>query len=287
MLTVVICTISAVDCTKKHSCKNVISDIVLTDGNDKDATVVMELKRLLDGGAGFAPDCPLELVKVGLFQAAEMIIRDYFLKNGENIENYFKFGAKSIMTKLDGLHKQSMLSGRSVEIRPAFKWGQSQERILMFVKFANRIDSPGCLDRSDLKVNVGENNELSLDAHCVLAGALVYFKLDFPLFADVWPQSVKIENAGVGSILVSFKKRKLSIWPQIWKTGHPKIPTASVWWDLKGKEYDSSMKTFSKLHQKIDAEDEEGLWASNKKAEPSFLVRAWQWIISLFSGRSN
>lgn len=268
-------------------CPDMFKSVKFVDGETKDQSVVKFLEGVIGAGEEFDPDCPLEMVKVGLYQSAEMLIKDHFVAKGENIENNFKFGAKSITTKLNNLQKLSMLSGKSVEIQPAFKWGQSHERVLMFIKFANRIDSPGCLDRSDLLVNVDENHNFTLSARCILAGALANFKLEFPLFSEVWPKSIKVENAGVGSILVTIKKQKSWIWPQIWHAGHPKISSATVWWDLKGKEYDLAMKTFGNMHQRMDARDDEGLWSNEKKQSVSLLQRAWEWIRSTFKRLFN
>ena len=262
------------------TCPKFFKEIPFEDYSLKDKTVKKVLETLIAKGEQFHKECPLELVKAGLFDSAELLIKDHFLPAGVHLENFFKFGASSLKTKLDALHKVSLMSGKSVQLQPAFKWGQSQEEIIMFVKFTNRLDSPGCNDVEDRKVEIKDEATLSLSARGILAGSLVEFNLTFPLFTQVWGNSVKMESAGVGATIVKFKKRRIGIWPQIWEPGYPKIASSGVWWDLKGEEYDSAMASFYSIHQKMDSREE---FKIDRDESPSIFTRIGSFFRGLFN----
>lgn len=267
-------------------CPQVFNNLAFQDYKSKDQIVKTFLSKKLQEGNEFHADCPIELVKSGMFEAAEYLIKEFFIPRGENIENNFHFQANSMKSKLENLHKLSMQSSKPINMQPAFKWGQSQEQIIMFIKFANRLDSPGCFDISNRQIEVIDDVNFFLKGTGILAGSLVSFGLEFPLFTEVWPSSIKVENAGVGSVTVSFKKRRMGIWPQLWKAEYPKIPKTAIWWDLKGKEYDKAMYEFSLIHQKLENQKDGDLWHNKKKKEeePNFLAKIWRGAVNLFKG---
>lgn len=271
--------VSSAHTGKPHQCPKFFREIPFTSYNDKDREVKSVLETSIQRGDQFHVDCPLEMVKAGLFEAAETLIQDYFLKKEDNLENHFKFGANSYKNKLDNLHKLSLAFGKSVQMAPAFKWGQSLEEIVILVKFANRIDSPGCLDVSDKIVEISKDAFL-LKAKGVLAGSLIDFKINFTLYADAWGSGIKIENAGVGAVTVRFKKKRVGIWPQLWKIGHPRVPSANIWWDLKGKEFDEAMATFERLHQRLDSMDDD---EKSREYKPSVFEKLINFFKDLFS----
>lgn len=43
-------------------------------------------------------------------------------------------------------------------ISPAFEWAQSLENIFINIKFAPRLNTPGCLDLFDEKISFGEQS---------------------------------------------------------------------------------------------------------------------------------
>jgi hypothetical protein len=250
----------------------------------KDSTVLEQIKSDLAAGASFHADCPTELVKNGMFSSAEYLISNFILPNRINIEQSFRFLTNSLKSKYDGLHKLVLNSGKRITVSPALKWGQSYEEILVYVKFAHRIDSPGCNEVSQRTVSISQNNELRLEANGILAGTPINFNLTVPLFERVIRDSIEVKNAGVGAVIIEIKKVKHGIWHQLHKQGADNSRfTSSVWWDLKGAKFDGAMEAFKKLHKQIDQKDDEGIWKSKPRKEDrrGFF---WRFIDSVVEG---
>lgn len=215
--------------------------------------------------------CVSELVELGLIQSAAAILSELKSKEefGHRERSDLSVSIQRKQSQLEALIKLSLLTSTKLEARPAAKWGQSFEEVTFFLKYASRIDSPGCNDVTEQSEQVKIINgamQLSVTGLCVLAGRPVRFVLDLPLFEEVQPSSIKTVAAGVGASIITIKKKKVGIWPQIWKRGFNKkgIPI-TVWWELSGAQFEKGMKAFRKMRQELDDEDSEGLWQDNPR----------------------
>ncbi len=254
--------------SKVISCPDYFLKISFETFESKDSTVLEQIKTDLAAGASFHADCASELVKHGMFSSAEFLISNFILPNSINIEQGFRFMANSLKSKFDGIHRFALNSGKRITVSPALKWGQSYEAILVYVKFAHRIDSPGCNEVSQRTGSISQNNELRLEANGILAGTPINFNLSVPLFERVIKDSIEVKNAGVGAVILEIKKVKYGIWQQLHKEGTDNSRfTASVWWDLKGAKFDGAMEAFKKLRKQIDQKDEEGIWKTKPRRE--------------------
>src|SRR3990167_4318 len=219
-----------------------------------------------------SPSCVSELVQTGLIQSAsELLQRLVTLESfDQKARSELSVAIQKRQTQLEALIKLSLLTGTKLEARPALKWGQNFEEITLFLKYASRIDSPGCNDitepQEQIRTEDDGNMSLGVTGICVLAGRPVKFVLDLPLYEKVHPGSLKVVSAGVGASIITFKKKQVSIWPQIWKKGfNKKGSPITVWWELAGAQFEKGMKPFRRLQQELDNEDSEGLWKDNPR----------------------
>ena len=58
----------------------------------------------------------------------------------------------------------TMTKGVTV-ISPAFQWAQSLDHVLLSIKLATRMDSPGCIDTFSPNITFGEK-KFSLEINC-------------------------------------------------------------------------------------------------------------------------
>lgn len=238
-------------------CPDDLLNLKFSSYKSKDQEIKEILQEKLKKGVKFAEECPAELVKMGMLQSAELLVQKYFLPDGINIDGKFRFVANSLKSKLDALTKTSIAFGEHVQGSPAFKWGQSVDTVKIYLKFAHRIDSPGCLETPKKNILISKKNELSLEATGILAGVPVQWVLHFPLYQPAERESLKYENAGVGAIIITFKKTQPAIWMRLAQTGHKdsKLKSA-VWWDIKGEEYEAAMKEMYREMRQNEFEEE-------------------------------
>jgi hypothetical protein len=63
----------------------------------------------------------------------------------------------AVLNAIEGAQMQSLSKGVQ-KITPAFQWAQSLDHVFLNVKFATRMDSPGCLDTFDRNISIGNNS---------------------------------------------------------------------------------------------------------------------------------
>jgi hypothetical protein len=69
-------------------------------------------------------------------------------------------------------------------IHPAFRWAQSLDNVFIEIKFAKRLDSPGCLDVFDEKVYM-DRDYFNISAYCRVDKVIMYYTLELELFDDI------------------------------------------------------------------------------------------------------
>lgn len=248
------------------SCPEFFSEVPFDSYDTKDQVMRSKIVEKAESGRRFSSDCPAELSKLGMFSSAEYLIETQILPEKSDIENSFKLSSNYITSRLENLHKLMLNAGKKITISPAIKWGQSLEDLLIFVKFAPRIDSPGCNELLEKEVFISESNELRLEAFGILSGAPVRFSLTVPLFDRVIRQGIEVKNAGVGALIIEVKKVKNNVWVQLFQERFDASGVKStVWWDLSGGKYSEGMRVFREMHKKMDQRDAEGIWNSKPR----------------------
>lgn len=248
-------------------CSPLLKSIKLKSLETRDSQVIEKLKTLIKQGKNFHMDCPAELVSYGLLKSAEYVIENYFISQKINIEQNFRFSANSMKAKLNSLLKLSLSSSETITTPPAFKWAQSFGEVVLLIKFAARLDAPGCLDLSSRSITIEEDSlpptnitnithadavpyykipgqRLKLEARGILAGTSIRFLLDIPLYLHVERASLEVKSEGVGSVMVRVKKVNTNvIWAHLrdrWRDQKRKdLEEGSGAEDLKGFKGDS------------------------------------------------
>jgi hypothetical protein len=142
------------------------------------------------------------LLKMGYFQTSDFLMKNWFLKKGIDIGQDLQKEVGSLKAHLDKLVDSVSSVKKTHALNPVFKWAQSEDDILMIVKFAHRFDSPGCIDVKNENMSVVENL-LVFEAYCVQANQPIDFKLEMLLAKDVDGPKATWKRDSVGTA-VSF-----------------------------------------------------------------------------------
>ena len=117
------------------------------------------------------------------------------------------------------------------------------------MKFAHRLDSPGCLSVTDEVVNF-TNNTLFLSAYGVQAHQPIAFTLNLTLFDDIVAENSTWKLEAVGTMFFNLTKSNDTLWRRLIVQKEKKIP---VWWHMNS-EQTVEMREFARM---LDYEDEE------------------------------
>lgn len=193
------------------------------------------------------------LLKKGYFQTSDFLMKNWFLKKGIDIGDSLQKEVGSLKAHLDKLVSSVSDVKKTHSLSPVFKWAQSEDDILMIVKFAHRFDSPGCIDVKNEKMTVVDNL-LVFEAYCVQANQPIDFKLQMLLGKDVDGGNASWKRDSVGTAVLTIPKvTKGEIWRDLLDKSFKKPPTmkVSVWWEVKDA-YSSAMNKFSEMLEEDD-----------------------------------
>lgn len=119
-------------------------------------------------------------------------------------------------------------------ISPAFQWAQSLDHVMLNIKLATRMDSPGCLDTFDPNITISENR-FDLSISCRIDKQILRYELHLDLFENVDVNASYYEMGSVGRLYANLTKAsKPSRWRRLLK-GTEKIPNMQVWWEIHEK----------------------------------------------------
>lgn len=193
------------------------------------------------------------LLKQGYFKTSDFLMKNWFLKKGIDIGDQLQREVGSLKSELDKLVQAVSNVKKNHTLNPVFKWAQSEDDILMLVKFAHRFDSPGCIDVKNERLTITDNN-LVFEAYCVQANQPIDFKLDILMAKDVNGLEATWKKDSVGTAVITIPKtNKGEIWKEVLSSKFKKPPTmkVSVWWEVKDA-YKSAMDKFSDLLEEDD-----------------------------------
>jgi len=142
-----------------------------------------------------------------------------------------------------------------IDINPAFQWAQSLDHVILSVKFATRMDSPGCLDTFDPNITLG-NNTFYMSINCRIDKQVFRYELDLELFGDIDLNSSHFELGSVGRLYANLTKAdKPSRWRRLLKQTE-KLPNMQIWWEIHERYEDQLLK-----HTQFDTDEDfmEGL----------------------------
>lgn len=191
-------------------------------------------------------------MRFGFYEAAELLIQEYFVPKKIDIVDNIRTMANFLITEMDKKKKLANNFNKKQVLRPVLKWGQNYTHTHIYVKYAHRFDSPGCLDTWGKNLTLSEKN-LSFRALGIQSEQPLEFRLDFPLFEKIIPEESYDKSESVGTMVIHLKKAERGIWRYlIPKDFDKKAYRIKVWWEL-AEIYKKAMKEYNKL---IDDEDD-------------------------------
>ncbi len=194
---------------------------------------------------------------------------EYYLielnKNGIKFRETLDNAINSMSKTLQEILNKYKYSEKDYQIvSPAFQWAQSLKNIFIEVKFAHRIDSPGCLEIEDLNKSF-TNNSLYLSGKCILTEIPIKFVLNLNLYNEIIPENCSIKFESVGRYLITIKKRKIIFWERLLFEKEKIFNNMKIWYEMN-KKYENELKlinnnltndddlTFEQIVEKLKAE---------------------------------
>lgn len=105
-------------------------------------------------------------MKKNYFETSTHLIHEYFSLEPKKLakaESQVRYAVETVrkqqnavLNAIEGAQMQTLSKGVQ-KITPAFQWAQSLDHVFLNVKFATRMDSPGCLDTFDPNISIGNN----------------------------------------------------------------------------------------------------------------------------------
>lgn len=137
--------------------------------------------------------------------------------------------------------------------QPAFKWAQNKEFILIEIKYSHRMDSPGCLELEDLKVDISYDKILTFSGFCTLGDVPIKYELSLKLFGELNRLQSSWQENSVGKFLLNLKKKQINNWPSLLRDGELPPANMQVWLEMQ-EEFDKKEK---QAEQSEDYQDED------------------------------
>lgn len=143
----------------------------------------------------------------------------------------------------------TMTKGVTV-ISPAFQWAQSLDHVLLSIKLATRMDSPGCLDTFSPNITFGEK-KFSLMINCRIDKQIFRYELELDLMEDIDVNASYFELGSVGRVYANLTKASR---PSRWRrllSQTEKMPNMQLWWEIHEKHEDALLK-----HAQFDTDED-------------------------------
>ena len=196
--------------------------------------------------------CPEGLMRAGYYDVVELLVRDWYIPRKLDVVDNLRATANYLKREMDKKVRISNNFNHKQTIYPVLKWGQNYTHTLIYVKFAHRFDSPGCLDVWGKDLNFTSTG-LSFKALGIQTDLPLEFRLAFRLFREIVPEESSFKSESVGTMVVHLKKKEEVIWRHLLEEGFEKGPMRiKVWWEL-ADIYKKAMRRYNKL---IDEEEE-------------------------------
>ena len=175
------------------------------------------------------------------------------------------------------------------EISPAFMWAQSLDHVMLSVKFATRMDSPGCLDTFDPNITINSTHFV-MSISCRIDKQVFRYDLDLELFDEIDANSSYFELGSVGRLYANLTKAGgSSRWRRLLKSTE-KVPNMQLWWEIHEKHESALLR-----HTQFETDEDfmEGIVniekpkKLSKKAQKAAAKRAAQEKAALLEKQEN
>lgn len=205
------------------------------------------------------------MLKSGSLEALENILKH--LEDGKTeLNESLKFTdvRKSLnknIEKLNNLLDNMKNVVRSYEkntqiVQPAFKWAQNKDFILIEIKYSHRLDSPGCLELEDLKVDISYDKIFAFSGFCTLGDVPIKFELSLKLFGEINRLQSSWQENSVGKFLLNLKKKTGNTWPSLLRDEEMPPANMQVWLEMQ-EQFDKKEKEAEEAEESEENEEEE------------------------------
>ena len=127
-----------------------------------------------------------------------------------------------------------------LSVVPAMQWAQSPEKIFIDIKFAHRLDAPGCIEIRTDKIEF-EKTHLKISAMCTMSSHQMRYVVDFDLYDEIDPEMSSYTKSSLGRMAVTLEKKTKAYWKLPMKGKKP--GNMQVWWEMRAR-YKKDMKSY-------------------------------------------
>ena len=172
-------------------------------------------------------------MKKGFYDTVELLVQKYFVPQGIDIVDSLRAAATYMTREMESKQKLAQNFNKKQVVRPVVKWGQNYTYVSIYVKYAHRFDSPGCIDVWGKNLTLTDDR-LSFKALGIQAYFPLEFQLDFPLFDKIIPEQSYDKSESVGTMVIHLKKAQKGIWRYLIpkQASETKLYNVKIWWEL-------------------------------------------------------
>ena len=103
------------------------------------------------------------------------------------------------------------------------------------------MDSPGCLELEDLKVDISYDKIFVFSGFCTLGDVPIKFELALKLFGEINRLQSSWQENSVGKFLLNFKKKSGNSWPSLLRDEELPPANMQVWLEMQ-EQFDEKEK---------------------------------------------
>ena len=187
--------------------------------------------------------CIERLLLTGKYETLENYLDNLYLENirfSQNLSN----AVSNIETMLQQIKEEyRYVETKKITKPPAFQWAQSLNKVFIEIKYSSSFTSPGCLEVSNFRLSVKDNNKMTFQAKCFVdSEQLIQFELVIELFGNVENINIVNDKESGSKYLVILNKKADVFWERLLK-GSEKEFNMKEWFEMKIK-YKDELKNF-------------------------------------------
>ena len=200
---------------------------VLTDLRDDDTILEYLKKHQKESGVkGLPMDCIYNLIRGNHFESANYAIQS----SKHSLDaNDLLMTAKDAMSMVREELQTFRQKVEAIKMTPPFTWYQTLTHVYIEIKFAYRHDVSGCATLFDEKIDITDDG-FYMSAYCAEThDNNVFFELQFPFWAKVKSESMKMEKIPVGKVLFTLPKvDQPARWRHVYNEESKRPPTGKL-----------------------------------------------------------
>jgi len=205
------------------------------------------------------------MLKSGNLNALENLLKD-LEENKLELSSTLKFkdirkslnkNIEKLSAKLDSMKNVVRSYEKNIQsVQPAFKWAQNKDFIIIEIKYSHRLDSPGCLELEDSKIDISYDKILYFSGFCTIGDVPIKFELSLKLFGEINRLQSSWQENSVGKFLLNLKKKTGNSWPSLLRDEEVPPANMQVWLEMQ-EQFDKKDKEDESEEDESEYEDED------------------------------